>query len=78
MSVEEIPEIYDVLLKIKKSFGDNLTMIIIEHKMGIVMKISEEVIVLSQGSVLAKGSPQEIQNNEDVLSAYLGGIHEFT
>lgn len=78
MSVEEIPEMYEVLLKIKKSFGDNLTMIIIEHKMGIVMKISEEVIVLSQGSVLAKGTPTEIQSNEDVLSAYLGGIHEFT
>ena len=53
-------------------------MIVIEHKMGIVMKISEEVIVLSQGSVLAKGTPKEIQSNEDVLSAYLGGIHEFT
>ncbi len=78
MSVEEIPEIYDVLLKIKKSFGENLTMVVIEHKMGIVMKISEEVIVLSQGSVLAKGTPKEIQNNEEVLSAYLGGIHEFT
>jgi len=78
MSVEEIPEIYEVLLKIKKSYGDNLTMIVIEHKMGIVMKISEEVIVLSQGSLLAKGTPKEIQMNKDVLSAYLGGIHEFT
>ena len=78
MSVEEIPEIYDVLLKIKNSFKDRLTMIVIEHKMGIVMKISEEIIVLSQGSVLAKGTPTEIQKNEEVLSAYLGGMHEFT
>lgn len=78
MSVEEIPEIYDVIVKIKNSFGDNLSIIVIEHKMGIVMKISEEIIVLSQGSVLAKGSPQEVKNNEDVLTAYLGGIHEFT
>ncbi|MHA1971714.1 MAG: ABC transporter ATP-binding protein [Candidatus Hodarchaeales archaeon] len=74
MSVEEIPEIYDMILRVKQSFGESLTIIIIEHKMDIVMKISEEVIVLATGSVIAKGTPTEVQKNEEVLSAYLGDI----
>ena len=40
-----------------------------------IMKISEEIIVFSNGSVLAKGNPKEIQNNEEVLTAYLGGLN---
>ncbi len=74
MSVEEIPEIYEAIVRIKKSFGKDLTIIIIEHKMGVVMKISEEIIVLSNGSVIAKGPPISIQKDEEVLSAYLGGL----
>jgi len=77
MAIEDIPEINESILKIKKSFGDKLTIIVIEHKMGIVMKISEEIIVLSSGSVIAKGTPKEIQRNEEVLSAYLGDLDEF-
>jgi branched-chain amino acid transport system ATP-binding protein len=74
MSIEEVPEVYDTIVRIKKSFGEKLTIIVIEHKMGIVMKISEEIIVLASGSVIAKGLPKEIQENEVVLSAYLGDI----
>ncbi len=74
MSVEEIPEVYDAIMRIKKSHGDKLTVVVIEHKMDIVMKLSEEIIVLASGAVIAKGSPEEIQNNEDVLTAYLGGL----
>ncbi|MFW9927838.1 MAG: ABC transporter ATP-binding protein [Candidatus Thorarchaeota archaeon] len=74
MSVEEIPEIYDTIVRIKKSYGKDLTILIVEHKMDMVMSISEEVIVLSNGALLAKGSPDQIQNNEEVLSVYLGGL----
>lgn len=74
MSVEEIPQIYDSILNIKNSFGKDLTILVVEHKMDMVMKISEEVIVFSNGSVLTQGNPEEVQNNEEVLSAYLGGL----
>lgn len=74
MSVEEIPQIYDSIVKIKNSYGKDLTILVVEHKMDMVMKISEEVIVFSNGSVLTQGKPDEVQNNEEVLSAYLGGL----
>ncbi|OLS16732.1 MAG: Lipopolysaccharide export system ATP-binding protein LptB [Candidatus Heimdallarchaeota archaeon LC_3] len=79
MSVEEIPEMYDAIMRIKQSFAEKLTILIVEHKMDMVMKISEEIIVFSNGSLLAKGSPKTIQNDEEVLSAYLGGLdNEFS
>ncbi|MHA1330481.1 MAG: ABC transporter ATP-binding protein [Candidatus Hodarchaeales archaeon] len=74
MSVEEIPEIYDMIVRIKKSYGKDLTIIVIEHKMDIVMKISEEVIVLAAGCIIAKGTPDVVQKSDAVLSAYLGDI----
>ena len=40
------------------------------------MKLSEEIVVLSEGRVIAKGPPEEIQQNEQVLTAYLGGTDE--
>jgi branched-chain amino acid transport system ATP-binding protein len=79
MAIEEIPEMYDTILRVKETYGDELTVIVVEHKMDMVMRISEEIFVLSRGSVLAKGTPKEIQNNEEVLSAYLGGLdNEFS
>ncbi len=76
MSVEEIPEVTDAIMRVKESYGDQLTILIVEHKMDIVMTISEEVVVLSEGRVIAKGPPKEIQENEQVLTAYLGGTDE--
>jgi branched-chain amino acid transport system ATP-binding protein len=40
------------------------------------MNLSEEIVVLSEGRIIAKGSPKEIQENEEVLTVYLGGTDE--
>ena len=76
MAIEEIPEVIDSIMRVKESYGNKLTLLVVEHKMDIVMKLSEEIIVLSEGRIIAKGSPKEIQQNEEVLTAYLGGIDE--
>jgi branched-chain amino acid transport system ATP-binding protein len=72
MAVEEIPDVISAIMRVKESFGEELTILIVEHKMDIVMTLSQEVVVLSEGRMIAKGPPKEIQENEQVLTAYLG------
>jgi branched-chain amino acid transport system ATP-binding protein len=54
----------------------NLTIVLVEHDMSVVMKISDEVLCLNEGRVLACGSPDEISCNEEVQRVYLGGKKE--
>jgi branched-chain amino acid transport system ATP-binding protein len=54
----------------------NLTIVLVEHDMSVVMKISDEVVCLNDGRVLACGSPGEISCNEEVQRVYLGGRKE--
>lgn len=73
MSVEEVPAILEVIKKIKAE--GNRTIVLIEHKMDMILDLSDEVMVLFNGTLLATGTPEEIMNNETVQSAYLGGLH---
>ncbi|MFX1441271.1 MAG: ABC transporter ATP-binding protein, partial [Promethearchaeota archaeon] len=73
MAIEEIPDVIDAILRVKQSYGKQLTLLVVEHKMDIVMSLSEEIVVLSEGRMIAKGPPKEIKENEEVLKAYLGG-----
>lgn len=73
MSLEEVPAIIEVINEIKAS-GDR-TIVLIEHKMDMIMGMSEEVLVLYHGELIAQGTPQEIIENETVQSAYLGGSY---
>lgn len=52
--------------------GPDVTLLLIEHDMNLVMELSDHVVVLDYGKVIAQGTPQEIQHNPDVLAAYLG------
>jgi branched-chain amino acid transport system ATP-binding protein len=61
----------DILLK--KILKKNVTILIIEHDMKLMMGIAEQIFVLNYGKKLAEGSPEIIQKNPDVINAYLGG-----
>lgn len=74
MSLEEVPSILEVIHKIKAE--GNRTIILIEHKMDMIMDLSDSIMVLFNGKLLADGTPEEIMNNETVQSAYLGGFSD--
>jgi branched-chain amino acid transport system ATP-binding protein len=57
---------------IRKIRDEGVTVMLIEHDMGLVMNISDIVTVLNHGEKIAEGTPHEVQNNEDVIAAYLG------
>lgn len=64
-----LEDIIDRIVQLNKK---GITFLIVEHNMDLVMKISDPVICMAYGTVLAKGSPKEIQDNKAVLEAYLG------
>ncbi|WP_053362602.1 ABC transporter ATP-binding protein [Bacillus sp. FJAT-27251] len=73
ISLEEIPAILDVIENIKRE-GTH-TIVLIEHKMEMVMYLSDRLIVLFNGELLASGNPHEIIRDQRVQTAYLGGLH---
>lgn len=74
MSIEEVPAILDLIMKIKKE--NQRTVLLIEHKMDMLMNLSEKLVILNQGQLIAEGHPEEIMNNPVVQLAYLGGYNE--
>jgi branched-chain amino acid transport system ATP-binding protein len=60
---------------IRKLCDHGITIVLVEHDMSLVMGISDEIMVLNFGVKIAEGAPREIQNNEEVITAYLGKEH---
>ncbi|MDO4519180.1 MAG: ABC transporter ATP-binding protein [Eubacteriales bacterium] len=70
MNPQETQELTDFIRQIRDEY--HLTIFMIEHHMDLVMQISDRIYVLNFGSLLANGTPDEIQNNPSVIEAYLG------
>lgn len=73
MNVEEKQDMCRFILDVNEEFGT--TIVLIEHDMGVVMDISDRVVVLDYGKKIGDGAPDEVRNNEDVIRAYLGAGH---
>jgi ABC-type branched-subunit amino acid transport system ATPase component len=68
------PEETDETMRLIRELAVGRTVILVEHKMKVVMKISDRITVLHQGRVLAEGTPEEIRNNDRVQQTYLGAV----
>jgi len=73
MNVEEKQDMCRFVLDTNEEFGT--TIVLIEHDMGVVMDISDRVVVLDYGKKIGDGTPDEIRANPDVIRAYLGQAH---
>jgi len=62
-----------VILDVNEQYGT--TMVLIEHDMGVVMDISDRVVVLDYGRKIGDGTPDEVRANKAVIDAYLGVAH---
>ena len=73
MNVEEKQDMCRFVLDVNQEYGT--TVVLIEHDMGVVMDISDRVVVLDYGKKIGDGTPDQVRNNEEVISAYLGTSH---
>lgn len=74
MNVEEKEDMSRFILDVNDEFGT--TICLIEHDMGVVMDLSDRVVVMDYGKKIGDGTPEEVRNNQAVIDAYLGVAHD--
>lgn len=74
MAAEQVPELLSLIQTIQA--GGAKTVVLVEHNMNVVMRVSDRITVMHQGRVLAEGTPAEISSNAEVQTAYLGSLYD--
>jgi branched-chain amino acid transport system ATP-binding protein len=73
MAAEQVPQLMGLIQEIQAAGGH--TVVLVEHNMSVVMKVSDRVTVMHQGAVLAEGTPAQISADREVQTAYLGALY---